>query len=163
MKPQQPSSLPAAVILCAALLPLPVLAAGTAAHDHDHGQTPATTSSPAASTPSPAASTSDPYDDQIKRMQDVHEKMLAAKTPAERQKLSAEGMKLMQESMTMMKDMRSGDMGMMGQDEMPQGDQAGMMDMAQCMHMHKTMMKQMHMMQLMMQLMIDQRLAAPAK
>lgn len=93
-------------------------------------------------------------DAQMKTMQEMHKKMMGAKTPEERSKLMAEHMKVMQDSMAMMGGMSGTAMG----------DMKGMQGMGGDMSAHHPMMeKRMEMMHSMMQMMMDQMPAAPAK
>lgn len=81
-------------------------------------------------------------DAQMKSMRDIHEKMMAAKTPEERKLLMAEHMKAMHEGMQMMNGMMTG----------KSADKGAMPP--------QMMQKQMGMMQMEMQMMMD-HIAAP--
>lgn len=154
------------ISICMVTASLGALAQSTDEHKDHHPQGTAAPAAPAvaaknAPAKSMGAEKMAAMDQHMKDMQAMHEKMASAKTPEDRQALMAEHMKLMQDGMAMMKQM--GGMSKMGGIQGMGGMQGGKGMPTNMAERHQMMEKRMDMMESMLQMMMDQMPATPAK
>ncbi len=106
------------------------------------------------------------FSDQMARMHEMHQKMQAAKTPEERAALMGDHMKAMQDGMSMMGHM-PGCMAMQGgamgePSKRPRDHTGSPMSHGDMSAEHEAMHHRMDMMEMMMQMMLDRQVPAPA-